>query len=143
MNKSIATIPFVFWALIGVFLALVAFFAIPFSDPVRHKLFILAGFLGLAFLIFGIALVILTYKKKVKGKLKVFLLMTGFSSAGILPSAILHNLVYALFIYLFGEGFWGQNGDEPFFFVFGLVILPIAFLAGAIGSAVILIRKKS
>jgi len=61
-------------------------------------------------------------------------------AACVLPAAILHNLVYGLFILLFGEGFWGE-GDEAFFFIIALIVCPILFLIGTIGSF-ILIRKK-
>jgi len=56
----------------------------------------------------------------------------------------LHNLFYALFIIWFGTDFWERTGlgDEPFFFILALIVCPIAFLVGVIGSTVLFIKKK-
>ncbi len=134
----------VFWSLVSTFILILSFFVIPFSDSLRHTLFPFAGILGLIFLILGGVLIYLTFKHKVKGYLKLFLLFTGFSSVGVLPCVILHNLVYALFILLFGENFWINTGmtDEPVFFILGLVVCPIVFLIGVIGSIVMFLKKK-
>ena len=35
---------------------------------------------------------------------------------------MLHNLVYGLCIYIFGEGFW-KGGDEPVFFIITMLIV--------------------
>ena len=130
--------------LIGIFILLVSFFVVPMPDEIRRPLFLVATVLGLAFFILGVVLIVMTVKQKVKGKLKWFLILTGASSATVLPGAILHNLVYALFIYLFGEGFWERSGlgDEPFFFILALVISPIVFLVGSIGSVILLSKKN-
>jgi len=143
-NNPKTNITFVLSFLIGIFVVLIAYFVTPFPNPIKQKLFPLVAFLGLAFLVLGIALIILTYKQKIKGGLKWLLLLTGFSSAGILPSVILHNIVYGLFIYLFGQDYWERigMGDEPFFFILALIILPLLFLVGAVGSVVLLIRKR-
>ena len=72
------------------------------------------------------------------------MLLAGFSSAVILPSAVLHNFVYGLFVCLYGQDYWERigMGDEPFLFILALIILPILFLVGAVGSAVMM-KKKS
>jgi len=56
----------------------------------------------------------------------------------------LHNLFYGLFIVWFGADFWERTGlvDEPFFFILALIVCPIAFLVGVIGSIVLFIKKK-
>ncbi len=43
----------------------------------------------------------------------------------------MHNLVYGLFIYLFGENFWG-NGDEPVFFILAVIVIPLYFIISII-----------
>jgi len=56
----------------------------------------------------------------------------------------LHNIIYGLFIVLFGADFWERTGlgDEPFFFILVLIVCPIAFLVGVIASIVLFIKKK-
>lgn len=102
----------------------------------------------LPFLIFvalSIALVVLTFKKKVEGNLKKFLLLTGISPLAMVVFILLHNLFFGLFIVVFGNDFWERTGlgDEPLFFILAVIVCPIAFLIGFIGSIVLLIRKKN
>jgi hypothetical protein len=75
------------------------------------------------FLVLGLALVVLTIKQKVQGKLKIFLLLTGGSAAGFVVFSVLHNLLYALL------GF-----EEPVCFLVAVVVCPITFIIGAVGS---------
>lgn len=90
------------------------------------------------------ALVFLAVKEKVAGKLKAFFILTGASAAGFLVSVLLHNLIYGLFIYWFGEGFWDRIGvgDEPFFFIMAVIVCPLGFLVGVGGSMVLAIRRR-
>jgi len=83
-----------------------------------------------------VALIVLTVREKVGGTLKKFFLLTGASSAGFFVSILLHNLVYGLFIHFFGEGFW-NGGDEPVFFIMAIIVCPLGFLVGAVGSIVL------
>lgn len=55
--------------------------------------------------------------------------------------SVLHNLVYALFIKIFGEGFWAGIGDEPVFFIFATILCPLALLVGIIGGIVLIIKR--
>lgn len=140
--KKQSKIPVVLGILIAVFLLIVSFFVVPMSDEIRRPLFLLAAVLGIAFFVLGIILLVFTIKQKVKGKLKWFLIMTGASSTAVFPSVILHNLVYGLMIYWFGADVWGKGGDEPFFFILALVVCPIVFLIGSIGSLILIVKKK-
>ena len=56
----------------------------------------------------------------------------------------MHNAIYALFIVLFGADFWERTGlgDEPFFFILALIVCPIAFLVGVIGSIILFIKTR-
>jgi hypothetical protein len=83
------------------------------------------------FFLLGTMLIVLTLKSKVKGKLKAYLLLTGFSSAGVFIAIILHNLVSALF-----------NVEEPVFFIIAIIVCPICFLIGLIRSIVMFRRKR-
>jgi len=66
----------------------------------------------------------------------------SLSAAGIPACAILHNVVYGLFIWWFGKGFWGPGGDEPVFFVLAILVCPVLFLIGAAASGVLLLRAR-
>ena len=98
----------------------------------------------IVFSLLGAALILLTVKQRVEGTLKTFLILTGASAAGFFISIFLHNAIYGLFIYLFGENFWNRvgGGDEPLFFIVAIFICPIGFLTGATGSAILLLKKS-
>ena len=131
----------IFWALVGVFVVILCFFFIPGIPGFRGFLWLLI-ISGSIFLLLGVALIVLTVREKVEGKLKAFFLLTGASAAGFFVSFLLHNAVYALFIHFFGEGFW-NGGDEPFFFIMAVFVCPLGFLVGAIGSIVLRVRSSS
>lgn len=134
----------VFYTLVALFIVIISYFFIPSPLHLKRSLFPFMAVLAFAFFLLGGVLVFLTLKSKVKGWLKKFLILTGGSAAGFLISVILHNFVYGLFIYLFGAGFWDNIGlgDEPFFFILAIIICPLGFLVGAIGSIIILIKKR-
>ncbi|MBM3257685.1 MAG: hypothetical protein FJZ05_00490 [Candidatus Nealsonbacteria bacterium] len=141
MKKTFAII---LGILMVVFLYVVAglyFINQPFGDKLRSLFFWLPY---LIFFALSIVLVFFTFKKQVKGKLKTFLLLTGISPLVMIVSIILHNLIFGLFIIFFGENFWERIGigDEPLFFLLAVVVCPIAFLVGLVGSIVLLIKKK-
>jgi len=136
MKSKLKTILYI---LIGIFVLIVSYFFIQELE-IKRGYFIGLAILGFIFLIFGGLLIYYTKKEKIKGKLKWFLILTGASPIVAFISVILHNLVYGLMIYFFGEGFWGAGGDEPVFFILALVVCPIVFLVGVIGS-LIMIRK--
>jgi len=58
--------------------------------------------------------------------------------------SILHNFVYGIFIFFFGFDFWDKIGigDEPFFFLISVIIAPLAFLTGLIGTLIILVKSR-
>jgi len=100
----------------------------------------------LLFFALGLALLILTIRARARldRLLKRFLLVTSSSAVGVFVSILLHGVVFGLFILIFGEDFWSRTGigDEPFFFILGLMVCPIAYLVGTIGSMVLMFRKK-
>ena len=109
------------------------------------------GHIGLWFLIFilivvllAVALIILAARAKVNKILKSFLILTGSSVMGFFLSILLHNLIYGLLIRWFGLDFWSRTrfNDEPFFFTMAVVICPIAYLVGSVGSIVFMIKSK-
>jgi hypothetical protein len=132
------------YSLIAVFCALLANFAIIvslfFIPLLRKGFFIWIG----AFFVLGLALAVMAVKQKVEGKLKFFLILTGASAAAFVASVLLHNFIYGLFIFLLGPDFWVKIGlkDEPVFFFIAVLVCPIAFLVGAVGSIVLLIKRR-
>ena len=98
---------------------------------------------GGAFLVLGIALILLTRKLKVSKKNKVFLYMTGLSAPAFLVGTVGHNMLYALgtlvteipvlpvIISVF----------EAAFFLLAVPVCPIGFIVGIIGSIVFLFKK--
>jgi hypothetical protein len=154
-NKMIRSI---FWALLGCFILVFAGIFV-MNPPIRtilNDLFpdetvamvVSASFQlsGLLFFALGLTLLILTVRARAKldRLLKRFLLVTSSSAVGVFASILLHGVVYGLFILFFGEDFWSRTGleDEPFFFIMGLFVCPIAYLVGTVGSMVIMFRRK-
>ncbi len=129
----------IFWALIGVFIVVVCLFFLPvFRDLLRGSLLFLSPIV--VFFLLGAALIFFTVKEKVGGMPKKFLLLTGASAVGFLLFILLHNAVYGLFTHFLGADFW-NGGDEPFFFIMAIIVCPIGFLVGSVGSIVLAIKK--
>lgn len=133
----------VFWASVAIFiLFILSTMSIPPMIPSLRFFSSTIG--GGIFFLLGIAIIVLTIKAKIKGLLKKFLLLTGASVTGIFAGILLHNLVFGIFIYFFGADFWDRIGigDEPVFFTLAIIVCPIGFLVGVIGSIVLFVRKK-
>ncbi len=98
----------------------------------------------LSLLLSSLFLLFLTRKQNLEKKLKKLLYLTGGSIVGMFVSIILHNLLYALGILIFGQHFWDQIGisDEPIFFILGVLVFPLIFLVGSIGSITMLARTR-
>ena len=126
----------IFWALVGIpiliILVLVGTRFPPFGQLVGDFAFNFVPFLGIVYLGLGVTLIVLTVKAKTGGWLNKFLLLTGASALGLPVFGILHNVVSALL-----------NTEEPVFFIIAIIICPIGFLAGAIGSIVLAIKNPS
>jgi len=146
----------VFWALLGVFILVFISFNV-MNAPIRTLLndlypddivaVVVSAFFqlsGLLFFALGLTLLILTARAKLDRLFKGFLLLTSSSAVGVFVSILLHGVVYGLFILIFGEDFWERIGipDEPAFFIMALIICPIAYLVGTVGSVVLILRRK-
>ena len=138
-NKIYTSTLIIFWitfaffimVMAGMYLYIIPYIGMITGVPFRAVLSIL-----------GIALIILAAKVKFTKIAKVFFILTGASSIGMGLSMILHNLVFGLLIKLFGEGIWSGMGDEPVFFILATIVCPLALLVGAIGSIVLIAKKK-
>ena len=118
----------IFWLMVADFLIIVS------------GLFLISEYNFLRFIVFpawvifaglGAALIILTIKQKVVGKLKAFLLLAGASGAGFLTFLVLHNLISALL-----------NVDEPVFFSLAGIICPVGFIIGVAGVIIQTLKTK-
>ncbi len=120
----------ILWALVVVFIIVVSMIFIP---PVSRLLMRNVVLLPAIVVFFGlgVTLLVLTVKTKVAGRLKKFLLLTGASVVGLPVFVLLHNAVSALF-----------NTEEPVFFILAIIVCPIGFLVGAVGSIVLAIKSK-
>ena len=132
----------VFWGLVTAFIVVIGLFSIPIaSELLMGSIFLVTS--GVVLLALGGALIYLTLREKISGMLKKFLILTGASAVGIPISVVLHNAIYGLFIYWLGADFWERIGleDEPFFFVLAIIVCPIGFLAGTVGSIVQFVKS--
>lgn len=118
-----------FWVTAVVFVIAVGAMFIPPVGRLPMRLNVFAGWP--VFAILGVVLIVLTVKAKVGGMLKKSLLLTGSSAVGLLIFGVLHNVVSGLF-----------NTEEPVFFILAIIVCPIGFLVGAIGTIVLAIKSK-
>lgn len=142
-NKTLQRRNTLFFTLIALFIILFASFSLQITD-IEISFSIIAILAFIASLL-GILLIVFTLHLKEDKKHKFFFILTGASIIGIPIFAILHNLVYGLFIYFFGADFWNRTasgGDEAFFFILALLVCPICFIIGAVGSVVVLLKDK-
>jgi hypothetical protein len=116
----------IFLALVAVFLLLFIVIFVPINAP-RVLSFVVPFVL---LLLLGVALIVLTVRKKVKGLLRVFLLLTGASAAAMVVSIIMHNVM----------GSW-VSVEEPVTYIMAVFVCPIAFLVGGVGSVVLGFKK--
>src|SRR4030042_2151656 len=134
-NKVYISTLIVFWIIVAFFILMVAGMYLGMFLP----FFPVISLPSIAVIsLSGIALIVLAARAKFTKISKTFFILTGSAAAGMGISIVLHNLIFALFIKLFGEGFWERIGigDEPVLFILATIICPVALLVGAIGSIV-------
>ena len=92
----------------------------------------------------GVGLIITTYKEKISGKRKFYLLLSGFSSAGFLLGVVLHNLLYALGTITENLGILNKiiNFFEVAFFLVAILICPVGFIVGLVGTLIVLKKPQ-
>ena len=133
----------IFWALVGIFIVNLCLFFIPaFRDLLRGSVLFLSPMI--VFFLLGIALIVLTVKKKVGGMLKKLLLLTGASATGIFVFVILHNAFYALGIMTSHMPVLSRAMEvfHVAFFIIAIFVCPIGFLVGAVGSIVLGVKQS-
>jgi hypothetical protein len=131
-----------FWALVAVFVVTLCLFLVPqFRESLGGSWLFLTPLI--VFFLLGVALLVFTLLEKVSGRLKGFLLLTGASAAGYFLFVLLHNAFYALGTISGDLSIIGPLVDflGAAFFFMAILVCPLGFLVGAIGSVVLL--KKS
>lgn len=113
-----------------------------FVPYVGTKLFEVAGPVlvfseQIAFLLLGATLIVLTLKNKIERPLKKLLLLTGISAVGFFVFVLLHNFTSGLLSMIYKKEI-----EELVFFLLAVFVCPLGFLVGAVGSVVLLLRKK-
>ena len=124
----------IFWMLTMVFLIVVSVIFLPIFKEFLSGIFMITS--GGLLIILGGGLIFFALQQKVKRKLKYFLLLTGASGAGFFIFVFLHNLFYGLGS-ITKEVVILSNllkVLEVAFFLLAIIICPIAFLVGVIGS---------
>lgn len=125
----------ILYSTLAIFILIVTFFFVPEEFPLKRKLFIVVAILGLLFLILGVILIILGRKER--GKLRIFLLITGISAICPLVFTILHNFFYALGIIFESLSFLFEILHATSFII-SLLVAPIVFIIGLIGSLILI-----
>jgi len=118
------------------------FLIIQFSfEILRGKIFLLPI---AVFFLLGILLLVFIRKEKIKGKLKIFLVLTGLSSISFLVFIFLHNFFYALGILAENIVFLKNLMEllHVIFFLAAIPLTPICFLIGVIGSIILLVKNR-
>ena len=129
MNNKLLRL--VFWATVAVFIIIIC--TIIADIPTTGTLPGYILFISIAlYLLLGVLLIVLTVKVKAGGKLKRFLLLTGYSAAGLPVFVVLHNLVSGLL-----------EIEEAVFFTLATVVCPLGFLVGAIGTIIFTVKTKT
>jgi len=127
------------YSLIIIFIILLAYFLLPIFQEVKRPFFFIAAALGIIFMILGAMLAIISRKEK--GVLRVFLMITGISAICPFVFSILHNVFYALAIIFENIKLLFEILHVSSFFI-SLIIAPVAFIVGAVGSVIIMKRNQ-
>ncbi len=141
MQKSLTI---TFWTLILFFLLILGeIFVEAIGEFFKGSLFFLVPFI--VFSLLGILLVFLVFKQNIQGKLRKYLLLTGISAISFFIFVFLHNVFYGLEV-ISSNIILLKNLMEILhvaFFIIALLICPLMFLIGSIGSIIIFIKIKT
>jgi len=119
-----------FWALVAIFIIILGITVALNLDVLLlrdYGKYIFPAVLSV-FLLLSIALLVVAIREKVRKILKIFLILTAASALGTAAGIMLENFLTGTI----GEGV---------FFIIGVIIAPIGFLAGIIGSIVLFVKK--
>ncbi len=141
-------IKIIFYSLIMVSAFIVPSILMPdFISQYMSRSFFFASWITaswIAFFSLGAALIFFSFKEKKQNLPKKFLILTGISAIGFPIRVVLHNMLYAFYI-LFGHitvlNYLIQVLDALFFYIV-IIVCPICFLIGVIGSIKLFLKKN-
>lgn len=142
--RQIRLITAVFYSLVVLFVVVIGEILIPFPMLIKRALFPFIAVLAVVFFLLGLALVFLAIKTKIKGKYGKFLILTGASSVGFFVSVLLHNFLYGLGVITRDIAILHYSFEflHAVFFIIAVIVCPLGFLVGAIGSIVTSSKRK-
>ncbi|MGM0366089.1 MAG: hypothetical protein ACQEP5_06080 [Actinomycetota bacterium] len=130
-NPSTSAAITIFWILVVLFGALlVAVFIAGLWESFRGYSWYLLFFTLFLLLGLGATLIVLVVRERARGRLRVFLVISGISAFATPAGIFLHNYTYPVM-------------GNYVFFVIGMVIAPVLFVVSAIGTKITLSRLKS
>ena len=140
-RKAPRSLLILFWVLLVAFAALVLTVFLPDVLPFFRPL--LLSLMALCFLL-GLALLIVAARWQARTTLRVFWILAGAAPAGFALGSVLHNAFYALAI---ATAPWpvvsgAMDVLEVAFFLIATLLCPLAFLVGAVGAIVLLLRRR-
>lgn len=138
-NKLYIPTIVIFWLTFAFFIMIIASMYFNFIPYISFNFGLIPMII---FFIFGIMLIVLAKMARITKIAKSFFILTGASAIGMGLGVLLHNLLYAIFIKILGEGAWANIGDEPVFFILATILCPIALLVGVIGCIILIAKKK-
>lgn len=96
-----------------------------------------------ALFVLGLVLLVKSARADLSPWLRRFLMLTGASTVALVLSFVLHNYMYALGTMASDRSLLGYiiTGLEVGFFLVEIFVFPLAFLVGAIGVIVVLLRN--
>ena len=121
-----------FWALVAIFIIILGITValnLDVSLLRNYGKYVFPAVLSF-FLLLSIVLLVVAIRENIRKILKIFLILTAASALGTAAGIILENLLTGTI----GEGV---------FFIIGVVIAPIGFLAGIIGSIVLFVKRRT
>ena len=130
-NKPTPLLSSLFWALVAIFIIILGVvLALNLDLPLRdYGKYIFPAVLSV-FLLLSIALLVVAIRERVRKILKVFLILTAASALGIAVGVMLENFLTGTY-------------SEGIFLVIGVIIAPIGFLVGLIGSIVLFVKRNT
>jgi len=130
----------VFWAPVAAFAPILLTMLLPIMRRLMRPVFL--SLMALCFLL-GLALMVLALRWRQVGLLRTFWILTGASTTGLAVGTVLHNAFHGLGTV---TGGWPilhavMQRLEVAFFLLAVLVCPVAFLVGAIGAVVVIVRR--
>ncbi len=130
-NPSTSVSITIFWIIVILFITLLMVILISgLWESFRGYAWYLLLFTLFILLGLGITLIVLVVREKIRGGLRILLILNGVSAFFTPAGIFLHNLTYPIM-------------GNYIFFIIGIVLGPLLFIISSIGSRISLIKIKS